>query len=71
MTAVYIAADTREAEVVERLLSGAGIEYDLTPEAVVQRESGGACMQGLLFSVNEDDSSRTRELLRGRPGLLA
>lgn len=64
--AVFIAATVGEAEVIEKLLDGEGIEYDITPEAVARPLRGATCYQGLLFEVDAAWAEECRRLLRER-----
>jgi hypothetical protein len=69
MEPVFIAANVREAELVERLLDEEGIEYEVHPEAYM-REYTGACMQGLVFEVVSGQAGYCRRLFVDR-GLKA
>jgi hypothetical protein len=60
---VFIAANVAEAELVERLLEGEGIEFELTPEAFTRGTLTGACLQGLLFEVLPGHAGYCRRLL--------
>jgi hypothetical protein len=51
---IFIAANLREIDFVERLLDGEGIDYTLTPEAFIREGLRGPCFQGLLFEVIAD-----------------
>ncbi|HKS22803.1 MAG TPA: hypothetical protein VJZ76_08405 [Thermoanaerobaculia bacterium] len=57
---VHTASDS-EAAAVERALTDAGIDYELRLEPKL--DSDGPCLLGLLFSVEEEDAARGRELL--------
>jgi hypothetical protein len=57
---VHTASDS-EAAAVERALTDAGIDYEMRLEPKL--DSDGPCLLGLLFSVEEVDAARGRELL--------
>ncbi|HEV2720255.1 MAG TPA: hypothetical protein VG323_09575 [Thermoanaerobaculia bacterium] len=60
VTLVHTASDS-EAAAVERVLGEAGIDYEMRLEPKL--DSDGPCLLGLLFSVEEEDAARGRELL--------
>ena len=60
--AVFIAANTREAEFVERLLDEEGIEYEVRLEAFTREIAGAVCYQGLLFEVLPGQADYCRRL---------
>ena len=62
---IFIAANLREIDFVERLLDGEGIDYTLTPEAFIREGFRGPCFQGLLFEVIAGQADYCRRLLRG------
>ena len=62
--AIYITADLREADSVERVLDEAGIHYTMRLDAVPRE--GGACFQGILYEVASDDAERCRKLIYER-----
>lgn len=64
LEAVYIAGNTREADFLERLLDGEGIEFDVTPEAFVHTITAGACFQGLMYRVLAGQAGYCRRLFR-------
>ncbi|MBV8544292.1 MAG: hypothetical protein JO093_09565 [Acidobacteria bacterium] len=64
--AIFIAANVAEAKVVERLLESEGIEFGITPEAVLQHPSSNVCLQGLLFEVLAEQGEHCRRLLAER-----
>lgn len=59
--AVFVAANTREADFVEKLLEQEGIEYDVRLEAFT-RETSSVCYQGLLFEVLPGQADYCRKL---------
>ena len=61
--AVFIAANVAEAQVVERLLEGERIEFEITPEAFLQQPESNVCLQGLLFEVPAGQAEYCRRLL--------
>lgn len=58
---VFITADMREADSVERVLDDAGVNYTLRLDAVAR--DGGACYQGILYEVAADDAEKCRALI--------
>jgi hypothetical protein len=66
---VFIAANVREAEFIERLLEEEGIEYEVRPE-VYTKGPAGVCLQGLMFEVLEGQAPYCRKLFADR-GLKA
>jgi hypothetical protein len=58
---VFITADMREADSVERVLDEAGVSYSLRLDAI-SRE-GGACYQGIVYEVAADDAEKCRRLM--------
>jgi hypothetical protein len=58
---IFITADMREADSVERVLDDAGVSYTLRLDAVPRE--GGACYQGILYEVAGDDAERCRKLI--------
>jgi len=58
---VFITADMREADSVERTLDEAGMEYSMRLDAVPRE--GGACYQGILYEVAADDAEKCRRLM--------
>ena len=64
--AIFIAANVVEANVVERLLEAEGIEFELTPEAVLQQPESNVCLQGLMFEVAAEQAEYCRRLLTER-----
>jgi hypothetical protein len=60
---VFIAATVAEAELVERLLEREGIEFEVTPEALVRGMLTSTCFQGLLFQVLEGQAPHCRGVL--------
>ncbi|HJT16270.1 MAG TPA: hypothetical protein VJ853_02735 [Thermoanaerobaculia bacterium] len=58
---VFMTADMREADSVERVLDEAGVSYTLRLDAVPRE--GGACYQGILYEVASDDAEKCRSLL--------
>lgn len=63
MEPIFIAANVREAEFVERLLEREGIEFELTPEAFLRSPLNNTCFQGLLFEVLGGQAEYCRRLL--------
>ena len=61
---IFITADMREADSVERALDEAGMEYSMRLD-VMPRE-GGACYQGVLYEVASDDAEKCRRLMLAR-----
>jgi hypothetical protein len=63
LEAVFIAANLREIEAVERLFTSEGIEYAVRPEQFVR--SGGSSREfaGLLFEVLAGQAPYCRKLL--------
>ena len=59
--AIFITADMREADSVERVLDDAGVRYSLRLDAIARE--GGACYQGILYEVATDDAEKCRNLL--------
>jgi len=59
---VFITADMREADSVERVLDEAGVHYSLRLDTVPRE--GGACYQGILYEVAPDDAEKCRRLIR-------
>ena len=68
MQKIYVAATTREADEVERVLREEGVEFTQKLDAVM-REASGACFQGTAFEVDAADVVRCRRILSQR-GLL-
>ena len=66
---IFIAANVREAEFIERLLEEEEIEYEVRPEAF-QRGGRGTCFQGLMFEVLPGQAAYCRKLIEDR-GLKA
>ena len=62
---VFIAANVAECDFVERLLETEGIEYEVTPEAILQ-ETHGSCRMGLLFEVQAGQAEYCRRLFADR-----
>jgi len=61
---VFIAANVREAEFVERLLDEEAIEYEVRPEVFERGVMLGAtCFQGLLFEVLPGQADYCRKLI--------
>ena len=58
---VFITADMREADSVERVLDDAGVDYSLRLDAIARE--GGACYQGILYEVAADDAEKCRRLI--------
>jgi len=58
---VFITADMREADSVERVLDEAGVDYTLRLDAVPRE--GAACDQGILYEVAADDAEKCRRLI--------
>ena len=58
---IFITADMREADSVERTLDEAGMEYSMRLDAVSR--DGGACFQGVLYEVASDDAEKCRRLM--------
>jgi hypothetical protein len=63
--AVFIAANVREAELIERLLEEEGIAFDVRPEAFT-RGADGVCFQGLMFEVLAGQAAYCRALFTER-----
>ena len=59
--AVFITADMREADSVERVLDKAGVSYTLRLDAIARE--GVACYQGILYEVAADDAEKCRRLI--------
>jgi len=71
--AIFIAASTAEAELIERLLEDEGVDFELTPEPFVQGLLSTSCALGLLFEVPSHDAARGRRLLADaglEPGIV-
>lgn len=64
--AIFIATNVAEANVVERLLEAEEIEFELTPEAVLQHPTSNVCLQGLMFEVAKEHAEQCRRLLTER-----
>jgi hypothetical protein len=62
---VFIAANVREAEFIERLLEEEGIEYQVHPEAYTKGPTG-VCLQGLMFEVLAGQAPYCRRLFEDR-----
>ena len=60
---VFLAADTREADRVERVLEGAGVEYSVRLDAVMENEYRGPCYQGILYEVAAERAPECRRLI--------
>jgi len=58
---IFITADMREADSVERVLDEAGVSYSLRLDTVPRE--GGACYQGILYEVALDDAEKSRQLI--------
>jgi hypothetical protein len=58
---IFITADMREADSVERVLDDAGVRYSLRLDAIPRE--GGACYQGILYEVAADDAQKCRRLM--------
>ncbi len=58
---IFITADMREADSVERVLDGAGVRYTLRLDAIARE--GGACFQGILYEVATDEAEKCRRLI--------
>jgi len=58
---IFITADMREADSVERVLDDAGVSYSLRLEAIARE--GGACFQGILYEVATDEAEKCRRLI--------
>ena len=59
---IFITADMREADSVERILDTAGVKYSLHLDAIARE--GGACYQGILYEVSNDDAEKCRRLIQ-------
>jgi tRNA G18 (ribose-2'-O)-methylase SpoU len=68
VSAIFIAANVAEAELVEQLLDGEGIAYQVTPEPFLSGILTGVCHQGLMFEVLSAQAQDCRDLLT-RAGL--
>ena len=62
---VFIAANVREAELVERLLDEKDVEYAQRLEPV-PHDTSNVCYQGILFTVAEERAEECRQLLIGK-----
>lgn len=62
---IFLAANVREADAVERVLEDEGVDFKQRLEPAL-RESSGVCYQGTLFEVAAADAERCRSLLVGR-----
>ena len=60
---VFIAASVAEAERVEQLLAREGIDFEIRPEAFLQRTGDATCLQGLLFEVPAAQTQHCRYVL--------
>jgi hypothetical protein len=69
LSRLFLATNIREADLVERLLDAAGIEYTQKLEPVMH-ETSNVCYQGTLFEVREDQADAGRRLLKEN-GLMA
>ena len=58
---IFITADMREADSVERALEEAGMDYSMRLDAMPRE--GGACFQGILYEVASDDAEKGRRLM--------
>ncbi len=61
---IFIAANVREADFVERVLKDEGIEFRQRLE-LAMREDSGICYQGILFEVSASVADRCRRLFAG------
>jgi len=59
--AIFITADMREADSVERVLDDAGVRYSLRMDAIPRDR--GARYQAVLYEVATDDAEKCRNLL--------
>ena len=62
---IFIAANVREADLVERVLEEEGIEFKQRLEPVT-RETSGVCYQGVLFEVSDGQAEHCRRLLTAK-----
>jgi hypothetical protein len=61
---IFVAANLREVDFVERLLREESIEYEVRPETFERFAGlGTACYQGLLFEVLPGQATYCRKLL--------
>jgi hypothetical protein len=60
---VFIASNVREADLVERVLQSAGVEFKQRLEGTL-RETSEVCYLGTLFEVSPNDADRCRTLLK-------
>jgi hypothetical protein len=60
---IFVAANVREADFVERVLDDEGIEYSQRLEPSLN-ETSGVCYQGTLFEVVASEADRCRRLLK-------
>ena len=58
---IFITANMREADSVERVLDEAGVDYAMRLDAMPRE--GTACFQGVLYEVAADDAARCRKLI--------
>jgi len=61
---IFITADMREADSIERVLDDAGVDYSMRLDAMPRE--GGACYQGILYEVASDDAEKCRRLVLDR-----
>jgi hypothetical protein len=61
---IYVAANVREIDFVERLLHTEAVEYAMSPDALLEEsDSSRVCFLGVLFSVPAPEAARCRKLL--------
>ncbi|HUJ14489.1 MAG TPA: hypothetical protein VL284_11940 [Thermoanaerobaculia bacterium] len=58
---VFITADMREADSVERVLDEAGVSYTLRLDAIPRE--GAACYQVIVYEVARDEAETCRRLI--------
>lgn len=61
---VFLAANTREADDVERVLDEAGVEYTLRLDAITRDDYRGPCYQGILYEVDAPRAEECRKMIR-------
>jgi hypothetical protein len=65
---IFVAANNREADDVERLLDAAGVEYASRLDVITREDYNGPCYEGTLYEVDAARAEECRRLLR-RSGL--
>lgn len=66
---VFVAANTRQCDFIERLLEEKGIGYEIRPEAIPY-DTSRVCYLGVLYEVPVEQAESLRKLLE-QVGLAA